>query len=69
MYRAKTSIMGAAEFRAHVARLGLTQQQMADWLDISLRTSHSYANGSAAVPKAIAMLLRMITKTQVAKMR
>ena len=49
------------QYRTALQRLGLTQERAANFLDISLRTSHGYANG-APVPEAIAKLLRLMIR-------
>ena len=54
--------MDADEYRRACERLGLeTQDKSADFLDVSLRTSHGYANG-APIPAAIAKLFRLMIK-------
>jgi hypothetical protein len=53
--------MTPTQYRAALARLGLTQGEAAEWLDIAIRTSHGYANGDP-IPKAIAKLLRLCVR-------
>lgn len=53
--------MTAAEYRAALAVLGMTQDAAAEFLDVSLRSSHGYANDQP-VPLAIAKLLRLMIK-------
>jgi hypothetical protein len=54
--------MNADEYRSATEKLGIgTQDRSAAFLDVSLRTSHGYANG-APIPKPVAMLLRMMIK-------
>jgi hypothetical protein len=50
--------MTAAQYRAALDRLGLSQAGAAAWLHISLRTAHGYANG-ANIPEPTAKLLRL----------
>ena len=50
--------MTPAQFRSALDRLGLTQAQAAELFDISLLTSHGYANGEP-IPQTIAMLLQL----------
>jgi transcriptional regulator with XRE-family HTH domain len=65
MYRA--SIAGAAivtanQFKTAMTRLGMTQNEMATFLGLSLRAVHGYANDEVAVPLAIAKLLRLMIR-------
>ena len=53
--------MTAAQYRAALERLDLTQGTAAQWLGISIRSSHGYANG-APIPTAIAKLLRLCVR-------
>lgn len=53
--------MTPKQYRAALAALGLSQAGAADFLGISTRSSHGYANG-APIPKAIAMLLRLMVR-------
>ncbi len=50
--------MTPAQYRAAIAALGLTQAGAAEFLGVSLRTSHGYANGQP-IPKAIGLLLAL----------
>lgn len=54
-------VMTSTQFRAALAELNLTQAEAARFLGISLRTSHSYANGYS-IPPSTAMLLRLMKK-------
>jgi DNA-binding transcriptional regulator YiaG len=54
--------MTAAQFRAVLKRLGLSQGKAAEFLGVSLRTAHGYANGEHPIPEAIAKLLRLIVR-------
>jgi hypothetical protein len=53
--------MTPAQFRKALDDLGLTQAQAAEWLGISIRAAHGYANG-APVPEPIAKLLRLMVR-------
>lgn len=50
------------QYRAAIAKLGLSQHRAADWLGISRRASQGYALGEARVPEPIAKLLRLMIK-------
>lgn len=54
-------MMTSPQYRAALAKLGMTQQEAADFLGVSIRTSHSYAN-DAMIPEAVAKLLRLMIK-------
>lgn len=58
--RAKLS-MSSGEYVKALEALGLNQSSAARWMDISVRSSNSYANG-AMIPEAIAKLLRVVVK-------
>jgi hypothetical protein len=49
--------MSAVEYRFTICGLGLTQGTAANFLGVSIRTSHGYAN-DRPIPKACAELLR-----------
>lgn len=54
--------MTAEEFTAACAKLGLgNQADAADFLGVSLRTAHGYANGSP-IPVATGKLLRLMVR-------
>ncbi len=53
--------MTPTQYRTALERLGLTQDSAAQFLDVSLRTSHGYANGSP-IPEGTAKLLRLMIK-------
>ena len=53
--------MTAAQYRAAIAKLGLTQGAAAEFLAIALRTSHGYANGEP-IPEATAKLLWLMIR-------
>lgn len=55
--------MGQREYQAALERLGLTQVSAAEFLDIGIRTSHGYANGSR-IPRSIAWLLRILVRSE-----
>ena len=50
--------MTSIQFRKALDDLGLTQGEAAEWLKISIRAAHGYANG-APIPEPIAKLLRL----------
>ena len=49
------------QFRKALDDLGLTQGEAAEWLEISIRAAHGYANG-APIPEPIAKLLRLCVR-------
>jgi DNA-binding XRE family transcriptional regulator len=51
------------QYRTALERLGLTQDSAAEFLGVSLRTSHGYANGSP-IPEATAKLLRLMVRLE-----
>jgi transcriptional regulator with XRE-family HTH domain len=51
----------ADRFRAALAKLGLSQAAAAQFLGISIRTAHGYANGHP-IPDATAKLLRLMIR-------
>ena len=53
--------MTKSQYRAALAELGLTQEQAAALLGISIRSSHGYANG-APIPEPTAKLLRLVIR-------
>lgn len=53
--------MTAADYRAAIEALGLTQETAATFLGVSLRTAHGYAN-EQPVPLYVAKLLRLCVK-------
>jgi DNA-binding XRE family transcriptional regulator len=53
--------MTSTKYRAALAKLGMTQQEAADFLGVSVRTSHSYAN-DGLIPETTAKLLRLMIK-------
>jgi len=54
--------MNPLEYRRSIEILGIgVQDKAAAFLDISLRTSHGYANGTQ-IPAAVAKLLRLMVK-------
>ena len=55
--------MTVSEFKKLTKAAGLTsQREVAEFLDISLRTAHGYFN-DVAIPTTIALLLRAMHKT------
>jgi len=53
--------MTAAQFSNALARLGLTQGQAAEFLGVSIRTTHGWANNKP-IPEAVAKLLRLMLR-------
>lgn len=53
--------MSLREFRKRVISLGLTQAGAAEFLGVSIRTSHGYANG-VPIPEGYAKLLRLMVR-------
>lgn len=53
--------MTADEYRNAIVDLGLTQNDVAQFLGVSLRTAHGYAN-EQPVPLYIAKLLRLMVR-------
>ncbi len=53
--------MTAKHYREALERLGLSQGSAAEWLGISIRSSHGYANGEP-IPEPIAKLLRLCVR-------
>ena len=53
--------MTPAQYRNALDRLGLSQVKAAEWLGISIRSAHAYAN-NAPIPDAIAKLLRLCVR-------
>jgi hypothetical protein len=51
----------ARQYREALDALGLSQGAAADWLGISIRSSHGYANGTE-IPEPIAKLLRLMLR-------
>jgi hypothetical protein len=56
--------MTANQYRTALDKLGLSQGAAADFLGISIRTSHGYANGETPIPEAIAKLLRLMVRLE-----
>jgi transcriptional regulator with XRE-family HTH domain len=56
-------IMTANQYRAALAKLNLTQAAAAEFLGISIRTSHGYANGEP-IPEGYAKLLRLVIRLE-----
>lgn len=53
--------MTPSQYRAALDRLDLTQAGAAEFLGISIRSAHGYANGDP-IPEAIAKLLRLMVR-------
>jgi hypothetical protein len=56
--------MTKAQYRAALDALGLSQGDAAEFLGVTVRTSHGYANG-ASIPTAIAKLLRLMVRLHI----
>lgn len=54
--------MTGPQYKFALHMLGMTQADAAEFLEISLRTSHAYANGTADVPFAVSALLWLMVK-------
>ena len=53
--------MTANQYRSVLDKLGLTQAGAAEFLGVSIRTSHGYANGEP-IPDRYAKLLRLMVR-------
>jgi hypothetical protein len=51
-----------ASYKAHIAKLGLSQHRAGTWLGIGRRTSQGYALGEYPVPEPVAILLRLMVR-------
>lgn len=61
----RKSTMTPHQYRAALAAVGLnTQARAAEFFDISIRSSHGYANGDP-IPEAIVKCLRLMIKFKV----
>lgn len=58
--------MTPKQFRAAIATLGLSQGAAAEFLGVSLRATHGWANDDAPVPEAVAKLLRVMVDKSIA---
>jgi DNA-binding transcriptional regulator YiaG len=56
----------ANQYRAALATLGLSQAKAAAFLGVSLRSSSGWARGEYPVPIAIAKLLKLMVKREIA---
>jgi hypothetical protein len=54
--------MTAAQYKAAIKALGLSQERAGDWLGIGRRTSQGYALGEYPVPEPVAKLLRLCVR-------
>ena len=54
--------MTPTQYKAAIAKLGLSQERAGDWLGIGRRTSQGYALGEYPVPEPTAKLLRLVVK-------
>ena len=55
--------MTMKQYRNALDSLGLSQARAAEWLGISIRAAHGYANG-APIPEPIAKLLRLCVRLE-----
>jgi hypothetical protein len=55
--------MTPTQYKTALERLGLTQISAAQFLKVSIRTSHAYAN-SGPIPEAVGKLLRLMIKLE-----
>lgn len=56
--------MTPTQYRTALELLGLTQEGAAQLLDVSVRTSHGYANGSP-IPEGYAKFLRLMIRLNI----
>lgn len=49
------------QYRAALQRLGLSQAEAAEFLGLSVRTSHGYANGEP-IPKTVELVLKLMLR-------
>lgn len=56
--------MTGADYMSALAQLGLNQVTAARFLDVSIRTSHAYANG-ARIPRAVQLLFGIMIRYQI----
>lgn len=57
--------MDAGQYRAAIKTLGLNQAAAARFLGLALSTSQRYAEGKAAVPQQIALLLSVMLHLEI----
>jgi hypothetical protein len=57
--------MNAAEYRAAIKALGLSQSRAARFLGVALSTSQRYAQGKSPVPQNVGMLLSVMLHLQI----
>jgi len=53
--------MTSTHFRNALDVLNLSQAQAAEWLGVSIRTAHGWANGKS-IPEPVAKLLRLMMR-------
>ena len=56
--------MTAAQYKAAIKALALSQERAGDWLGIGRRTSQGYALGEYPVPEPVAKLLRLCVRLE-----
>lgn len=56
--------MTPTQYRAALESLGLTQDQAAILLGVSIKTSNSWANGRHRIPKSVAIMLRLLRENR-----
>lgn len=54
--------MTSAQFSHAIKKLGLNQEEAGKFLGLSARQGQRFANDERAVPRAVAMLLRLMIK-------
>jgi DNA-binding transcriptional regulator YiaG len=59
----------AVRYREHLATLDLNQQEAADFLDVTERTSRRWANGEGDVPRTTALVLAFMIKYRIKPQR
>lgn len=55
------------KFKRFQERIGLSNKQLAQWLDVSTKTIERYRNGSQEAPKAVMMCLQSIISNEAVK--
>lgn len=56
--------MTADQYRTAIAELGLSQVSAAKFLGVNARTSRRWVSGQQPVPRAVAILLTMLTENR-----
>ncbi len=56
--------MTPAQFRAAIAKLGLSQEGAGLWLGLSARQGQRYATGETAIPEPVTKLLNLVIRLE-----